>query len=265
MRTAWVWGATGGNFVKTMAKLESARPTLSVVDDQRGTPTYAADLAAGLLELAARRRAGRHPARDQCRRDDLVRLRQGDLRRAGRRPGAGAADHHRELPPPGAAARLLGAVVRAWVRGRADPVAPMAGCLERPRSRSGRRRSARRPADRRVMHVGIDGTPLLGQRTGIGRYTEHLLAALAGRDDLTITATAFTLRGAGGLRTALPPTVSTRSLPVPARLLRAGLDPLEFPPVGCSADGAMSSTARTLCCRPPVGPAEWSRSTILPT
>jgi dTDP-4-dehydrorhamnose reductase len=53
VRTAWVWGVTGGNFVKTMAKLESARPTLSVVDDQRGTPTYSADLAAGLLELAA--------------------------------------------------------------------------------------------------------------------------------------------------------------------------------------------------------------------
>jgi dTDP-4-dehydrorhamnose reductase len=53
VRTAWVWGATGGNFVKTMAKLESARPTLSVVDDQRGTPTYSADLAGGLLELAA--------------------------------------------------------------------------------------------------------------------------------------------------------------------------------------------------------------------
>ncbi len=52
VRTAWVWGATGSNFVKTMAKLEAARPTLSVVDDQRGSPTYAADLAAGLLELA---------------------------------------------------------------------------------------------------------------------------------------------------------------------------------------------------------------------
>jgi len=52
VRTAWVWGATGSNFVKTMAKLESSRPTLTVVDDQRGTPTYSADLAAGLLELA---------------------------------------------------------------------------------------------------------------------------------------------------------------------------------------------------------------------
>lgn len=52
VRTAWVWGAHGSNFVKTIARLEAGRPTISVVDDQRGTPTYAADLARGLLELA---------------------------------------------------------------------------------------------------------------------------------------------------------------------------------------------------------------------
>ena len=52
VRTAWVWGTTGNNFVKTMAKLAATRPTVDVVDDQRGTPTYAADLAGGLLELA---------------------------------------------------------------------------------------------------------------------------------------------------------------------------------------------------------------------
>jgi len=52
VRTAWVWGATGSNFVKTMAKLAATRPTVSVVNDQRGTPSYAADLAGGLLELA---------------------------------------------------------------------------------------------------------------------------------------------------------------------------------------------------------------------
>jgi len=54
VRTAWVWGATGGNFVKTMAALEASKPGITVVDDQRGTPTYSADLAAGLLELATR-------------------------------------------------------------------------------------------------------------------------------------------------------------------------------------------------------------------
>jgi dTDP-4-dehydrorhamnose reductase len=51
VRTAWVYGATGGNFVKTMLKLERDRETLSVVDDQRGSPTWSKHLADGLIEL----------------------------------------------------------------------------------------------------------------------------------------------------------------------------------------------------------------------
>lgn len=53
VRTAWVYGASGSNFVKTMAGLEAAHPTITVVDDQRGSPTWSADLATGLLQLAA--------------------------------------------------------------------------------------------------------------------------------------------------------------------------------------------------------------------
>jgi dTDP-4-dehydrorhamnose reductase len=52
VRTAWVYGAAGSNFVKTMAKLEAAHDTITVVDDQRGSPTWSADLARGLAELA---------------------------------------------------------------------------------------------------------------------------------------------------------------------------------------------------------------------
>jgi dTDP-4-dehydrorhamnose reductase len=54
VRTAWLYGAAGSNFVKTMARLERSQSTLSVVADQHGSPTWSADLALGLFELARR-------------------------------------------------------------------------------------------------------------------------------------------------------------------------------------------------------------------
>jgi len=53
LRTAWVYGVHGHNFVKTMLRLAAERDELRVVDDQIGTPSWTADIARAIQSLMA--------------------------------------------------------------------------------------------------------------------------------------------------------------------------------------------------------------------
>ena len=65
VRTSWVCGAEGGNMVKTVLRVSAERDSLSFVDDQRGCPTFTADLAPLVRHLAVERRPGVFHATNQ--------------------------------------------------------------------------------------------------------------------------------------------------------------------------------------------------------
>ena len=60
LRTAWVFGERGNNFVKTMLRLAKTRDSLGVVVDQFGGPTYAGDIASAILNIAKQIYADNH-------------------------------------------------------------------------------------------------------------------------------------------------------------------------------------------------------------
>ncbi|MGB8254923.1 MAG: glycosyltransferase family 1 protein, partial [Pseudonocardiaceae bacterium] len=90
----------------------------------------------------------------------------------------------------------------------------------------------------RPLRVLLDGTPLLGQRSGIGRYTAALLRELATRSDVDVMVTAFTARGQIALRGVVPGGVAVRGGPVPARALRALWQWVDWPPTELLAGDA---------------------------
>ncbi len=57
-RTAWVYGGQGKHFPRTILNLLAARQEVAVVEDERGNPTHAGDLAAALVQLVAARIPG---------------------------------------------------------------------------------------------------------------------------------------------------------------------------------------------------------------
>lgn len=59
IRTAWLYSEFGKNFVKTMLNLTASKPSLNVVFDQTGTPTYALDLAKAIMAITDAWTAGK--------------------------------------------------------------------------------------------------------------------------------------------------------------------------------------------------------------
>ena len=114
VRTSWLFGPTGKNFLRTMLRLAEERAEVHVVTDQRGSPTYTGHLASGVEGLVDRERGIWHLAADgectwagfaeaifeeagiRCR---VVPITTADLARPARRPAYSVLRSERPRPP----------------------------------------------------------------------------------------------------------------------------------------------------------------------
>ena len=120
VRTSWLFGWTSTNFVRTMLRLGAERDEISVVDDQRGSPTYVGHLAAATRELVELPPGVWHVAADgDCTWADFAEAIFEEAGHRVRRP----ADHDRGVRRPRAAPGVLGAAQRAAGRAAAPALA----------------------------------------------------------------------------------------------------------------------------------------------
>ncbi len=112
VRTSWLFGAGGSNFVDTMLRVGGESDEARVVADQVGCPTYTGHLARALVEIASGEDYGVHhaAAAGSCSWYELARRGL----RARRRGLRALADHHGGVP----AARAAGPPIRSWARER---------------------------------------------------------------------------------------------------------------------------------------------------